>query len=231
MINIQWNLKTCVAVALIATITGFVVIMGIGYGMGRSASEQVSQAPGSPSNPDQSPQEWRQGDEQPASPTPTPGAPSPSPGSPSPSPTPGSPSPSPNPTPGSPSPAPSPSPTPAPSPSPSPSPSPTPTPTPPPPAPTYCGGLTPCYGVSDLSSHATTGNCWGYIGTFMYNLSSFAPHHSGGSSPIANSSTCGKNVLTALNSAPSNSKHTAAKNNTQNTLLQYKVGYYDSSKP
>jgi hypothetical protein len=65
----------------------------------------------------------------------------------------------------------------------------------------------------------------------MYNLSSFGSRHSGGSSTVVNSTTCGKNLTTALNGAPSNSKHNAAKNNTQSTLLQYKNGYYDSSKP
>lgn len=98
---------------------------------------------------------------------------------------------------------------------------------------TYCGGNTPCYSNSDLAAHASGGSCWGYITynglSSVYNIGSFAPNHSGGSSAIT--AACGGNIGPALTSAPGNVKHTSALKNTQATLNGYRVGYYDAAKP
>ncbi len=117
--------------------------------------------------------------------------------------------------------------TPAPTPAPKPTPAPTPAPAP---APTYCGGQTTCYGRADLSAHATSGSCWGYIGNVMYNVTNLIASHSGGPNPIK--SVCGGNIGAALSAAPSNGKHRSAQSNTAgSTLWGYKIGYYDASKP
>lgn len=117
---------------------------------------------------------------------------------------------------------------------PAPTPAPTPTPPAPAPAPTYCGGKTQCYGRADLAAHSSTGNCWGYVtysgSSSVYNLTSFAPMHSGGSAVVLTGSNCGKDISASLNSSP-NGKHSSVLKNTQATLLSYRVGYYDASKP
>lgn len=112
-----------------------------------------------------------------------------------------------------------------------PAPTPAPKPTPAPaPAPTYCGGKTTCYGRADLSAHATSGSCWGYIDNVMYNVTNLIASHSGGPNPIK--SVCGGNIGAALSAAPSNGKHLSAQSNTAgSTLWGYKIGYYDASKP
>lgn len=102
------------------------------------------------------------------------------------------------------------------------------------PAVVYCSGLTPCYGPSTLALHAKVAtDCWGYqtsgSNSTIYNLTGFAPRHSGGSGTILTAANCGHAI--DWTGAPSNGKHTAAKSNTQATLNGYKVGYYDAAKP
>lgn len=101
------------------------------------------------------------------------------------------------------------------------------------PTPVYCGGLLPCYGPTTLALHATTNDCWSYqtsgASSVLYNMTGFAPRHSGGTTTILTTANCGKAINWA--GAPSNGKHTAAKSNTQATLNGYRVGYYDATKP
>ncbi len=128
-------------------------------------------------------------------------------------------------------------PTPTPIPTVTPRPTVTPAPTPiPTPAPSYCGGLSPCYGVSTLAAHATSGNCWGYNINVMYNLTGFAPNHPNGPGNVTSGTTCGKNIASVLSGGTASGggahNHTSGtKNNTNSLFLQYKVGYYDPSKP
>jgi hypothetical protein len=95
----------------------------------------------------------------------------------------------------------------------------------------YCSGLSPCYGKSDLAAHSSAGNCWGYIGNIMSNLTPFASVHSGGSATI--NGACGKDLLPILNgqtpSAGQTKKHSSGNINLIKST--YKVGYYDSTKP
>lgn len=109
------------------------------------------------------------------------------------------------------------------------------------PAVTYCGGLSPCYGPSQLASHNTTSSsCWGYnINRVVDNTALNNGYHKGtGSNLFSNGSTviCGNvNLASYLNGSKSISgigsrNHGAAKSNS-GTIASYFVGYYDASKP
>ncbi|MBP7760186.1 hypothetical protein KA093_00110 [Candidatus Saccharibacteria bacterium] len=118
------------------------------------------------------------------------------------------------------------------------------------PAPVYCGGLTPCYGPADLAAHASVGNCWGWNGSWVINITSFRPSHKGGikagsTSTLENASaTCNHNINAILRGTASipgyqdnggNTTHghgSSTINNSAGSLLTgYRAGYYDATKP
>ncbi len=117
-------------------------------------------------------------------------------------------------------------------------------------APVYCGGLTPCYGPSDLAAHGSPGNCWSWNLTWVVNITSFRPSHPGGiksgsTSTIESASgTCNHNMNSILagsaaisgyrdsGGATTHNHKTATKSNSGSSqLLSFRVGYYDASKP
>ena len=118
------------------------------------------------------------------------------------------------------------------------------------PAPVYCGGLTPCYGPADLAAHGTIGNCWGWNGNWVINITSFRPSHKGGikagsTSTLENTSaTCNHDINAILRGTAGipgyqdnggNTTHGHASstiNNSASSLLSgYRAGYYDATKP
>jgi hypothetical protein len=121
---------------------------------------------------------------------------------------------------------------------PSPTPVPTPAPTPTPVPVVYCGGLTPCYGPTQLAQHASiSGSCWGYNLTWVIDLTAFAPDHPNGPDNILSTTVCGKDIAGALGGTVSSGGGThnhfsATKSNAANSILSsYKVGYFDANKP
>lgn len=115
------------------------------------------------------------------------------------------------------------------------------------PAPVYCGGLTPCYGPSDLALHASAGNCWAWNLNWVMNITSFRPTHKGGQSAgtlESSVSVCNHNINSILagtaaisgyrdsGGSTTHNHATATKNNTASSqMLSYRVGYYDATKP
>lgn len=104
---------------------------------------------------------------------------------------------------------------------------------------TYCDGRVPCYGPKDVSSHGSGGNCWGYNGDRVINISSFdSGYHKSksGISSIEIGGVCGTNLATALNKGVSADSQTrdhneSTKSNSDKNLFPYFVGYYDGGKP
>ncbi len=115
------------------------------------------------------------------------------------------------------------------------------------PATVYCSGQTPCIGRSELATHATSSNCWGYNLTWVIDISSYAPHHKGGTSAgslATAGSTCNSNIHTFLTGGAAisgyrdsggNTTHghssTTYNNSGGSALGSYFKGYYDSTKP
>ncbi len=104
---------------------------------------------------------------------------------------------------------------------------------------TYCGGRVPCYGPNDVASHGSSGNCWGYSGDRVINISSYDPgyHKSkSGISSIEIGGVCGSNLSNALGGGVSADGQTrnhneSTKTNAEKNLIPYFVGYYDGGKP
>ena len=120
--------------------------------------------------------------------------------------------------------------------------------------PIYCGGLTPCYGVSEMAARASVGNCWAWnSGTsavpWVFNITSYRPSHPGGSTTgniegTSASPSCNININSILSgTAPiagyrdKNNNATFShgpftKNNEAGTsMISFRVGYYDAKKP
>lgn len=105
-------------------------------------------------------------------------------------------------------------------------------------APKACLGRLPCYGPSDLSSHNTAGNCWGFNGDRVIDISGFDSgfHKSkSGVGSIEISGVCGGNLATALGGGltaggQTRDHNTSTKSNGDQNLISYFVGYYDASK-
>ncbi len=103
----------------------------------------------------------------------------------------------------------------------------------------YCGGATPCYGSREVASHASTGNCWGWNGNRVINISGFDNgYHKTltGISSIEVSGVCGKNLVGSLDGSVSaegqtRNHNSSTKTNADRNMIPYFVGYYDSSKP
>ncbi|MBP6038215.1 MAG: hypothetical protein KA604_02645 [Candidatus Saccharimonas sp.] len=103
----------------------------------------------------------------------------------------------------------------------------------------YCQGASPCYGPKDVATHASIGNCWGYNGNRVINISGFdTSFHSSksGVSSIEISSICGKDLSPALRGSvnaegQSRNHNTGTKNNADRSMIPYFVGYFDATKP
>lgn len=106
---------------------------------------------------------------------------------------------------------------------------------------TYCGGRVPCYNASDVSKHGASGNCWGWLGDRVINISGFdVSFHAArsGVSTIQVSGVCGKDISAAVGGKVSTSDYPGghdhqlgAKSSSDPNYLGYFVGYFDSSKP
>jgi hypothetical protein len=104
---------------------------------------------------------------------------------------------------------------------------------------TYCGGRLPCYSPNDVAGHGSKGNCWGWNGDRVINISGFdAAFHQAksGISSIEISQICGKDLAPSLRGQVSAEGQTrvhneTTKNNSDNNERPYFVGYFDSSKP
>ncbi len=114
------------------------------------------------------------------------------------------------------------------------------------PAPVYCGGNTPCYGVTDVAGHASVGNCWGWNLNRVINITGFRPKHPGGQqtgSLESATSSCNRDLhailvgsaaITGYKDSGGSTTHNHTKggaNNTASSILSYLVGYWDATKP
>jgi hypothetical protein len=103
---------------------------------------------------------------------------------------------------------------------------------------TYCGGRIPCYGPKEVASHSSAGNCWGWNGDVVINISGFdtAYHQAkSGIGSIEISQICGKDLGPSLGGGVSAGGQTrnhlqATKSNSSANTAPYFVGYFDSSK-
>lgn len=102
----------------------------------------------------------------------------------------------------------------------------------------YCGGRIPCYGPKDVATHASQGNCWGWNGDVVINISGFdAAYHvaKSGISSIQTSQVCGKDLGSSLSggvSAGGQSRNhlQSTKSNMNANTAPYYVGYFDATK-
>lgn len=114
---------------------------------------------------------------------------------------------------------------------------PTPKPTPPPTV-TYCGGRSPCYGSNDIASHGSSGNCWGWNGDRVINITGLdGSFHKAktGIGTIEIGGVCGKDLAASLGGGVSagGSGHdhkSTTKSNSDRNEIPYFVGYYDAKK-
>jgi hypothetical protein len=106
---------------------------------------------------------------------------------------------------------------------------------------TFCSGRLPCYGPGDIAAHSGKGNCWGWLGDRVVNVSGFDTQFhqtTSGVGSIELSGICGKNLLPAISGDvssseyPSGHDHTGgAKSASDPHYASYFAGYFDSSKP
>lgn len=104
--------------------------------------------------------------------------------------------------------------------------------------PTYCGGRMPCYGAKDVAAHSSSGNCWGWNGDRVINISGFdAAFHQAksGVSSIEVGGVCGKDLSAALGGSVSaggqtRNHNSSTKANADRNEIPYFVGYYDATK-
>lgn len=104
---------------------------------------------------------------------------------------------------------------------------------------TYCGGASPCYSPREVGQHNSSGNCWGYNGDRVINVSGLdAGYHMGRTGlNIQISSVCGKDLAPALSGQVSASDgstrnhNPTTKANSDVNEIPYLVGYIDKSKP
>lgn len=103
---------------------------------------------------------------------------------------------------------------------------------------TYCGGRLPCYGPKDVASHSGSGNCWGWNGERVINITGYdASYHKAksGINSIEVSGVCGVDLKGALDGSvgaggQTRNHNAASKNNTDRSMIPYFVGYYDPKK-
>lgn len=104
---------------------------------------------------------------------------------------------------------------------------------------TYCSGRIPCYGPSGVATHAGAGNCWGWNGDRVINISGFdLGFHKAktGISTIEVSQVCGRNLGPSLSGGVSAGGQTrdhnqSTKTNSDRNEIPYFVGYFDNAKP
>lgn len=103
----------------------------------------------------------------------------------------------------------------------------------------YCGGLSPCYGMSQMAQHASQSTCWGYStyrtgGSYprTYDLikayNGTSKHRQAGVSFWAK---CGNDITNCINGQTTCG--TKVRNHSASDLLNYSSpnGYYDPRKP
>lgn len=102
----------------------------------------------------------------------------------------------------------------------------------------YCSGRTPCYGPKDVAAHGSAGNCWGWNGDRVFNITKLdTAYHTAksGISSIEVSGVCGKDLAPSLSGNVSaggqtrNHLQTTKVNSSANTNPYY-VGYFDQNK-
>ncbi len=111
--------------------------------------------------------------------------------------------------------------------------------TPAPSAPVYCFWSQPCYSRKEVAAHSSPGNCWGYNGTRVMNISGFdAAFHQAksGIGSIEVSGVCGTDLAPSLGGSVSAGGQTrnhnnSSKGNADRNMIPYFVGYFDASKP
>lgn len=102
----------------------------------------------------------------------------------------------------------------------------------------YCSGRVPCYGPKDVAGHGSAGNCWGWNGDRVINISGFdAGYHQAksGISSIEVSQVCGHDLAASLSGSVSAGGQTrnhnaTTKSNADRNEIPYFVGYFDASK-
>lgn len=103
----------------------------------------------------------------------------------------------------------------------------------------YCGGRMPCYSSHDVGQHGVSGNCWGWNGDRVINISGFdAAFHQvkSGISNIQISQICGHDLAPSLSGGVPAEGRTRAhnqstKSNADTSEIPYFTGYFDASKP
>ncbi len=103
----------------------------------------------------------------------------------------------------------------------------------------YCGGANPCYGPREIAAHGNSGNCWGWNGDRVINITGLdAGFHKAksGISTVEISQICGKDLAPSLNGSVSaegatRNHNPTTKANTDSNEQPYFVGYFDSRKP
>lgn len=103
----------------------------------------------------------------------------------------------------------------------------------------YCGGRMPCFGSNDVGQHNVGGNCWGWNGDRVINISGFdAAFHQvkSGISNIQISQICGHDLAPSLSGGVAAEGRTrahnqATKSNADTSEIPYFTGYFDGSKP
>ncbi len=102
----------------------------------------------------------------------------------------------------------------------------------------YCGGRIPCYGPNDVASHNGSGNCWGWNGDRVINISGLdLGFHKAktGISSIEISQVCGHDLAPSLSGGVSAGGQTrdhnqSTKSNSDRNEISYFVGYFDGNK-
>lgn len=103
----------------------------------------------------------------------------------------------------------------------------------------YCDGASPCYGPREVAAHSGAGNCWGWNGTRVINISGFDTSYHKAKSGIGTievGGVCGKDLASSLGGGVSadgqtRNHNSATKSNADRNMIPYFVGYFDSAKP
>lgn len=103
----------------------------------------------------------------------------------------------------------------------------------------YCSGASPCYGPREVAAHSGAGNCWGWNGNRVVNISYLDNgYHKGktGVGSIEVSGVCGKDLAPSLGGSVSAGGQTrdhnaSTKANADRNMIPYFIGYFDNSKP
>lgn len=104
---------------------------------------------------------------------------------------------------------------------------------------TYCGGAAPCYGPREVAQHGSKGNCWGYNGDRVINITGLDTGYHIAKSAIDSievSGVCGKDLAPSLAGSVSAGGTTRNHNGTTKVNadvneIPYLVGYFDRNKP